>query len=365
MLFLLLKELRHRWVIHLLTVFLMACIISILIIQSSMNSSAEDKIYELSHNLGKSMLVVPKETDLEEFYRMNYGPEVMPEDYPDRIKASPIGRHATNVTPRLYGNITVKGTDLILVGLKLRFPGSDSSKVDFMAIGSGAARRLGLSVNDTLDIRGNTLRVFKIFDPPPKGMDLAVFVPLNVAQRILNKTGKINALHMGGCWCKLDIPAFAAKVENILPGTMAITIDGMAKAQIEMNQVMKRYSVALWVVGALLAVGSIVFLILYNIYRGGREIGLLMSIGVSPWRIIVKNIIISVVTAVSGVFMGYLLSFPLMSYFSIQIMRISLEPSRELLPWFMTASLVIAFIAAIFPSWYVTRLDPAKLLREE
>lgn len=311
------------------------------------------------------MLVLPEGTDLEKFYKMDYGPEVMPEDYYDRIKASSLGSHLRIVEPRLYGNITVNGTKLILVGQKIELPQQRFSKEDFIILSSGAAQSLGLSVNDTLDVKGNRPRVLMIIDPPPKGMDMAVFAPLNLAQRILNKPRKINALHMGGCWCELDIPAFAKEVEKNLPGTMAITIDGMAKAQKEIVQVMERYTAALWIVGVLLAIGSISFLILYNIYRGSREIGLLLSIGLTPQRIIIKNIISSIITAISGAFIGYLLSFPLMFYFGIKFIRISLGPSWDLLPFFMGASLVIALIAASFPSWYVTRLDPVNLLREK
>lgn len=365
MVMLFLKEVRHRWMIHLLIIFLMAFVISILVIQSSINSSAEDRIKELSHELGKGMLVLPQGTDLESFYAMQFGPQVMPDDYGDRIKASPIGKHARLIRPQLYGNITVNGTDLILVGREFKSPRYGSIDHEFMMIGSGVARSLGLKAGDTLDVKGNSFSVVKVLDPPPKGYDMALFVPLNAAQRILDKPGKINALNMGGCWCKLDVAGFAAEVENTLPGTMAITVDGMAKAQIEINDIMERYSILLWTVGTILVIGSIVFLILYMIRKGEREIGLLLSIGMSPVRIVIKNVVIAVVTAVVGALIGHALSVPLMSWFGKAFMRISLAPSMEYLPHFVFASLAIALAASSIPSWFVTRIDPTRLLREE
>ncbi|MCK5504264.1 MAG: FtsX-like permease family protein [Thermodesulfovibrionia bacterium] len=365
MLRLFLKEVRHRWMIHLLIVLLMAFIISILVIQSSINSSAEEKIKELSHELGRGMLVVPQGMDLESFYAMQYGPQVMPDDYGERIKASPLGRHAGKVEPRLYGNITLKGTDLILVGYKSQSPRSSNIGYESVTAGSGAAKGLGLTPGDMLDIKGSRFRVARVMDPPPKGYDMALFVPLSAAQVILDKPGKINALNMGGCWCKLDIPAFAADVEKTLPGTMAITVDGLAKAQVQINDIMKQYSAVLWIVGTALVVGSIVFLIVYMVRKGEREIGLLLSIGLSPGRIIIKNIVIAVVTTVAAALIGHVLSVPLMSWFGRAFMRISLMPSWEYLPHFLSASLIIALIASLIPSWFVTRLDPTKLLREE
>jgi len=363
MFMLFLKEIRHRWIIHLLVISLMAFIVSILVIQSSINSSAEEKIKELSHELGQSMLVVPEGTDLEAFYSMRYGPEGMPDDYGERIKASPAGRHAKMIEPRLYGNISIDDRDLIIAGQKVR--SAKNGDYNFTAIGSGVSRELGLKAGDTLDVKGKTLRVVKVIDPPPKGYDMALFMPLVTAQQILDKPGKINALNMGGCWCELDIPGFAAQVEKTLPGTMAITVDGMAEAQIQINSVMERYSVVLWITGIILVTGSIVFLILYIIKKGEREIGLLLSIGLSPVRIIARNIIVSVITALSGALLGYLLSMPLMSWFGRAFLRIGLAPSWEYLPHFLSASVIIALIASSFPSLFITRLDPARLLREE
>ena len=194
---------------------------------------------------------------------------------------------------------------------------------------------------------------------------MALFLTLGDAQRILHKPGQINALRMGGCWCSLDIAAFAADVEKTLPGTMAITVDGMAKAQIQINEMMERYSVVLWVVGTVLVIASIVFLILYMIRKGEREIGLLLSIGLSPGRIILKNIILSIVTAISGALLGHVLSVPLMSWFGKTFLRIGLAPSWDYLTHFVGAAVIIALIASSIPSWLVTRLDPTKLLREE
>ncbi len=365
MFMLMLKEIRHRWLIHSLVILLMSFVISILVIQSSLNSSAEDKIKELTHDLGKGMLVVPEGTDLESFYSMKYGPEVMPDDYGDRIKQSPVGRHAGKIQPWLYGNINVQGKDLIIVGRKVKTPRYSNTGYQYVAIGRGAASGLGLGTGDTLDIRGNSFMVARVLDPPPKGYDMAIFMPLGAAQNILDKPGNINALNLGGCWCKLDVAGFAADVEKTLPGTMAITVDGLAKAQIQINSIMEQYSTLLWITGTVLAVGSIIFLIFYMLRKGERETGLLLSIGLSPGKIIIKNISISVLSAFTGAMLGHILSVPLMSWFGRAFMRIGLIPSWEYLPHFVMASVVIALLASSVPSWFVTRLDPTRLLREE
>ena len=101
------------------------------------------------------------------------------------------------------------------------------------------------------------------------------------------------------------------------------------------------------------------------IRKGEREIGLLMSIGMSPLVIIARNVITAIVTAIAGVLLGHVLSVPLMSWFGKSFMRVSLAPSMELMPQFVAVSAAVALIASSIPSWYVTKLDPAKMLREE
>jgi ABC-type antimicrobial peptide transport system permease subunit len=128
---------------------------------------------------------------------------------------------------------------------------------------------------------------------------------------------------------------------------------------------MERYSILLWIVGGILVIGSIIFLIFYMIRKGEREIGLLLSIGLSPKRIIIKNVLISIISTVTGVMFGHFLSLPLMSWFGKALMRVSLVPSWQYLPHFVSVSVAIALIASSLPSLLVTRMDPTKLLREE
>ncbi|UCG78882.1 MAG: hypothetical protein JSV21_03370 [Nitrospirota bacterium] len=364
MLLLLFKEIRHRWVIHLLTVLLIAFIISILVVQSSVNSSAEEKIGDLSHKLGRGMIVLPEGTDLERFYMQDYGDEVMPAGYPDMIRSSPLGKHVSLLEPRLYGNITVNGHEMVLLGRNMEFPVVQGMSEEMASVGPGVAKVMGVGPGGVLEVSGNKLRIYSVIEPPPKGFDMGVFVSLETARKLLGKEG-INALHMGGCWCELDVAAFSAKVEGALPGTMAITVDGMAKAQIEIGSVMERYSLLFRVLGAVLAAGSIIFLIFYTLHKGGREVGLLLSIGLSPSRIVIRNLIIAVLISMLGALAGFVLSVPLMKYLGVVVMRISLSPAWGSLPWFAVAAFALSFVSAIVPSIYVSRLDPTKLLREE
>lgn len=365
MLRLFLKELAHRWVLHTLAVIMFALVVSVLIVQGSVNKSAETRINELSHQLGQSMLVVPDNTDLENFYAKRYGDAVMPEAIVHVIKNSPLGSHVSMVDPRLYGNIAVQGHDLILVGYQVEGPAFFGGNTAPAAVGAAAARTLDIKPGDTLRLGGTNLLVRQVLDPPPKGYDMAVYTPLPAAQQILGKTGSINALHMGGCWCEMDVPAFTRQVENTLPGTMAITVKGMAKAQTEINSIMERYTVVIWIAGSILGLGTIALLLIYIFYKEGRDIGLLLCIGFTPGKIVAKNTLIGILTAVFGVAGGSLLSLAAMDWLGTTILRVGLAPPVEYFVQFAAGSVLAGFLTALLLSLYMVSLEPTTLLREE
>lgn len=365
MLRLFLKELGHRWVIHTLAVLMFALVVSVLIVQGSINKSAETRINELSHQLGQSMLVVPESTDLEKFYAMQYGDSVMPEAIVHVIKNSPLGNHVSMVEPRLYGNIKANGQDLILVGYQKEGPAFFNNDTAPAVIGAGAARAMSLKPGDSLSLGGVTLLIRQVLDPPPKGYDQAVYVPLPAAQKILGKPASINALHMGGCWCEMDVPAFTKQVENTLPGTMAITVKGMAQAQMEINSIMERYTVVIWVVGSLLGLGTIALLLIYILYKEGRDIGLLLCIGFTPATIVAKNALIGILTTVLGVAGGSLLSLAAMDWLGNTFLRVGLAPPIEYFMQFAAGAAAAGFLTAFLLSLYMVSLEPTTLLREE
>ncbi len=142
MLFLLTKELGHRWIICIFTVLTITFIATVPVIRNPLDASAEEKIDDLSHKLGKGMLVVPVDADLDKFYSMQYGSTTMPDNYGERIKSSPPGKHVSLVDPRLYGNITITDLDMIMVGITSECPESGNPGESFTAIGSSAVKNL-------------------------------------------------------------------------------------------------------------------------------------------------------------------------------------------------------------------------------
>ncbi len=351
-----------------------AVVVAVLVVQKSLTISAEKRIHDLAHHLGKNMLVVPADTDLAQFYSLRYDDTTMPDTYPKQLRSSKVGRHIKAVEARLYGNVEVEDVPLVLVGQNdifrrralARAPSSSVGKKHDprCVMGDEAARRVGVSEGSGITIGGTELDVVRVTRSLPDGLEQAAFIDLATAQRVLRKPGAINAMRLGGCWCSVDVPALATQVEHQLPGTRAITVAGVVRSQTGTISVVKRYSKVLYGTVIFSMAGIIVALIVLQARRQTKEIGLLLAVGASPSAIASMFIGMAGLVGVVGGIGGYLLGYPLTGYAASRFLGESLPVAEGLfLPILILASLV-SLISALAPAWHAASLDPTTVLRE-
>ncbi len=365
-------DLRHRWVEYLLGALMIAVVTSALILQRSVTASAGEKVHDLAHKLGKNMLVVPAASSPADVHMLRYDDSGMPDDYPERIRRSALNQHMRLMQAQLNANIEIRGVPLILVGEGAR-DGSgqtDGDNAALVELGPEAAQHLNARPGDQLLIRDTRVVVTRVRDTgvqndAPDGLGMGVFTSLATAQRILHRPGEINSMRLGGCWCRLDVPTLAADVEKLLPGTRAITVAGVLKAQKGTVETMTRYSVALYVVGLFLVGGTIIALISSQVRRSLREIGLLLAVGASPAT--VRGLVVvkaGVIGAVGGL-LGYVGGIPLTTRVGSSLLQLPLEPPSGLWLPALVLCAVVSMVAASVPAHRAGRLDPSEVLRED
>ncbi len=360
------RSLVHRWIEIVLTSLVVAAIIATLTTQRALSSSTESQVHELAHKLGKNMLVVPEKTDLSGFYAMDYGDASIPDSYPDRILQSELRTPISLIQSRLYGNVEPNGVPLVLVGEQTTRRGRvvDPFSSDRVVLGYTASEKLAVKTQDRLDVNGYRLAVAGVTQTPPDGLDVGVFGPLDLAQDVLDKPEKINAMRLAGCWCRVDVPKLGTQVEDTLPGTKAITIAGMLKAQKGTVATAKRYSkVALALTIALIA-AVVIGLIASQVRRQIRQLGLLLATGSSPWFVVVLFTCKAAIIGLLGGLGGYWLGFPLTERVAARMIGIALPvPSGQLAPT-LALAICVSLAAAAIPAVWAARLDPTRVLRE-
>lgn len=365
---LLFKELKSRWLEYLLGAGMIALVVSVLVAQRAVTSAAGSKIHDLAHKLGKNMLVLPATTDLPGFYTYKFGKDSLPEDYSDRVFKSPLRKHISMIESLLYGNIEAGGVPVVLVGSDLRRRGRKRpapKATNTARLTSASAQRLNLKIGNSIELSDHKMRVASIKADRLNGPEMAVYTSLGTAQKSLHRPQEINAMRMGGCWCKVDIPTLASDVEKELPGTRAITASKVVKAQKETIRTMSRYSGIINIAGTGMVGGTVFALTLSRVRRRRREIGLLLAVGAPPWKINSMFVLRAGLTGLIGGALGYLLGIPVTAKLASSALDATLAPSPEQLPGILIMCLVTSVVFAYLPSWQATSLDPTVVLREE
>jgi ABC-type antimicrobial peptide transport system permease subunit len=366
MIHLFLKECKSHWLELILASLVISLGVSLVIIQRTLAEDSEKAIHEHAHKLGNNMLLIPGDLNLSDFYRFKYGEAILSEDSKQKISSSEIGRHIGIYQGRLYGNLDTAGVSLVVAGMDIPAFNRRSSNgsAELVFIGRETAGNLNLKPGDLFSLNNVPLKVSRILDSPPDGLDMGVFTSLAAAQKILGKPGSMNAMYLGGCWCRLNIPELAAKVENILPGTRAITRAGMIKAQKGMLATMSRYTALFYTVSLLLVGGAVLFMILIQIQRYIREFGLLLAVGTPPHMVIIMFMVKAGLTGTLGALLGFLISRPLTAQMSALLLGVRLEPSSGLFLPVASVCISISVITALLVSLRLVYLDPTRVLSE-
>ncbi len=360
------KCVRARWFEFLAAVLVIAVVVSTVIVQHSLAISAENEIHDLAHRLGDNILVLSEKVELSDFYMLRFGDDSMPESYPRLALSSSIGQQIKGMVSRLYGNWEVQGVPLIVVGqsgITRAFP-TDKSSAAASVWGDRAAKELSLNQGDIITIGNVNLEVSFIAEGLTDDMDLGIFTELEVAQRIFGRPETINAIHVSGCWCSIDIPALARQVEDVLPGTRAIAAEAILASQVQSQKSVQRYSKVLELVAILLVGGIIAALISSQVRRQVREIGLFLAVGAQPFIITGYFIVLAALVGLIGGLTGFLLGSPITEHLASQLVGRPLAVSNGILLPLVASATAASIAASFFPAHRAATVDPTTALRE-
>ena len=356
--------LRVRWGEYALVASAVALIVAALVAQRAVTTSADGAIHHLAHRLGSNMLVLPREQDVADFHLQRYGPSVLADASPAILKSSAISSDIRGTQARLYGHVVLHGQDVLLVGEEGNWPRSPVVGTAPAMVSPSAASRLGLRPGSVIELTGGQLSVAGVMERPPDGLEEGILVPLATAQQILGQPGAINALRLAGCWCRIDVAALGSEVERILPGSRAITVAGVVKAQKGAVATMGRYGAALLVVGALAVAGLVAALVAGQARRARRDLGLLAAIGVSPSVVVALFVSSAALSGIAGGMTGYLAAIPATRWLSARTLGAAVSPSLDLFAFAVAGAGLVAAVAAALATRRAVALDPSEVIRE-
>lgn len=253
-----------------------------------------------------------------------------------------------------------------------------------LLLGQPLAKRLGLKVGDKLMLSVNTSNgdvveqgfiIRGIYSTETYAFDsLSVFLPLAKAQAIAQADN-----HASTIFILLKDKAQTQAVAEALKGTdyQVLTWNGMNEVIIQTEQMANAYMVVLYLIVLVITSTVITNTLVMAVFERTREIGILASIGMKSWKILVLFLTESGMLAVGGIIMGLALGLASTTFFSshgfyignmgITGMMIGNTIYTELTMDDTIRLSIIAFVvtllAGIYPAIIAARLEPVDALR--
>lgn len=356
----------------------------------------QDDYRKITKKLGFNLLILPENQNLIDLYADDFAANLMPESYVDSL-ANSRSVYIRHLLPSLQEKITwtEKQRTIILTGIRGEIPFLHKNPKEPMMVavpkgtivlGYELHKSLQIKEGDQVKLEGKNFTVGKCNEARGSKDDITAWIDLDEAQEILQKPGQINAIQALKCHCAgNNLSAVRDEVHSVLPGTQIIekgskvlmraeARDRAAKEALEAIEAEKKHRIELRkeqehfasILVPLILFASaiwIAFLFIANVRERKSEIGILRAVGVKEWKImklfLLKAVIIGVVGALIGYFLGFTSGSILGGQFSLKIFNVNL------LMLVLILAPILALMAAYIPAMLAARQDPADVLREE
>jgi putative ABC transport system permease protein len=365
----------------------------------------EDDYRVITKGLGYNILILHKDQDLGEFFSQGYASQHMPEQFVRRLAESEIVT-IQHLLPALYEKIRWPeqgARTVILIGVRGEVPHLRSNRKEpmlnpvaagTMRIGYVLSQTLGLQPGATVRLLGKDFSVAETCPQQGNTDDIALWIPLDEAQRLLGRPAEINAIMALSCVCaEGNVQRIRDEVGRLLPETQVVelapqaavryqgrtraatlsreTTDADAAHHARLRQ--EREALAAWLV-PLVVVGSIIWIGLLafgNVRERKIEIGVWRALGFRTKQILgvflTKALLLGFVGAVVGYAVGFVtgLGWSVWDGVSFSLARMAALFDPALLAFVLLLAPFLAGLASWIPAVLAAQQDPAVVLREE
>jgi putative ABC transport system permease protein len=266
---------------------------------------------------------------------------------------------------------------------------ADSSKE--CLIGSSLARRTGLGIGDSIDVRvGEQVQTLTVTGVVSTGgpEDNAILAPLQIAQSLAGRPGHYRRLLVSALtkpadafserdpssmtpveydrwYCSPYISSISRQMQEELPGIEVRAIRQVAEGE---GRILTRVGSLMWLVtfaalfAAALAVGATSAT---TVLERRSEIGLMKALGASNRAVGAFFVAEQLLLALVGGIAGYAIGLGLARLLGLGIFGIAPSVRLILFPIVLVLAAIVALLGSLLPLGHATRVDPAPVLRGE
>lgn len=374
---LLLEEIRHRKLNFALGVLAVAAAVALYVALLTTGRAAQDETRRLMRDMGFNLLIVPRGTEMQDFWAGDFAEKDMPEEYVHQLAATP-WLTMDHYVAILEKKVRWRGRSVLLSGVLPELGNIGKRKKSPMGyqiprgtcyVGHELARSLGIEAGTTLDVLGRTLRVERCLLESGSKDDIRIYAHLHDVQDAIGKRGRINTIRALGCLCYgHSLSTLREQLARALPGTKVTEFRTIALARAEMRQTVARYVAFILPVVLSICAVSVGLLSLVNVRQRRQEIGLFRALGLGSGSVATLFMGRAAVIGVVGAVLGFVVGTGLALQFGSAIFKIThahIQPLYDLLGWSAVLAPFVAALASFIPAVLAVTEDPAVILAQE
>jgi len=374
---LLFKEIRFRWLSFLLGLFAVAAAVTLFVALLSLERASEDETRRLMRDLGFNLVIVPKDTNMEDFWASDYADKEMPEEYVERV-ANAKNVSAEHYVAMLRKRVAWRGKQVLLTGVLPELGALGKKKKSPMGfqIPPGSAyvgyelwRSLGISDGDTVEVLGKRLKVVHCMFELGSKDDISLYAHLHDVQAMLGKPGRINTIQALGCMCYGErLPVLRQQLNEALPEAKVSEMSAIAEARLETRHMVAQYGGLILLIVLIVGTLWVAVLSFLNVREREQEIGILRALGIRSGQIASLFLWRAVLTGLVGAVVGFAAGTMLCLQLGPGLFKIThakIAPLYPLLGWSVLVAPLVAAAASFLPTMAAVTQDPAVTLVRE
>jgi putative ABC transport system permease protein len=354
-----------------------ATIVTLLSITESMSRDIEDRLDQF----GANIVMVPKSENLSLSYGgvsmggVNYKTVEFDEARIPEIRTIENSKNLGLVAPKVLGAATVKGKNILLMGVDLetelqlknwwQFEGTPAAAANELIIGSQTAKTYNLAVGDSLAISGKDFVVATILKPTGASEDGIIIGDLHAFQKILGKEGKVSMVEIQAFCRDCPITELVLQISEKFPEAKVTALRQAVMSKMQSIDMFKTFSYGIAVL--VIFIGSLLVFVtmMGSVNERTREIGIFRAIGFRRGHVMQIILLEAMVVGLIGGILGYLggnaIAFGAMPFVlrdgTFAGFNYNLGGVAVLL------SIALSLIASLYPAQKASRLDPSEALR--
>jgi putative ABC transport system permease protein len=373
------KEILNRKINFLLGMIGVITSVAFFVFFFTASKASNRETVRLTRDMGFNLRIIPKSTDMNNFWLNGFSNITMPEDYILRFNKFKDFSYA-HLVATLHKKVKWQGKNIILTGIspeiepsgKKKAPMIFSIKSRTVYLGFEIANTFNLKKGEKINLFGNEYLIAKTLTENGSDDDIRIFAPLHEVQTILNMKGKINEIKALDCLCLIDdntdaLQLLRSQLNQVLPEGKVILNQTIASAREKQRHMFERYFAMLipfLVLVSALWIGTLAY---FNVKERRTEIGILRALGYGADKISLLFLGKAILLGIIGAIVGFMIGSAFSLYYGPDIFIVtakSIKPIYSLFGYSLLFAPLFAAVSSVIPTMIAVSTDPAIVLRE-